>query len=75
MDLLLKTLEFNPEKRSTMLDVLKHPYLEEFYNPDEIIIAKGPIRADVSDNNKLSTKNYRQLIHELAKETEEKDSN
>ena len=28
LDLLNKTLEFNPEKRYTMLDVLKHPYLE-----------------------------------------------
>ena len=28
LDLLNKTLEFNPEKRFTMLDVLKHPYLE-----------------------------------------------
>lgn len=27
LDLLIKTLEFNPEKRYTMLDVLKHPYL------------------------------------------------
>ena len=31
-DLLSKTLQFNPEKRITMLEVLQHPYLREFYN-------------------------------------------
>lgn len=50
LDLLTRTLEFNPQKRFTMLDVLKHPYLEQFYNSDEMIVAKNPIKADVSDN-------------------------
>ncbi len=27
-DLLSKTLQFNPEKRLTMLEVLQHPYLK-----------------------------------------------
>ena len=31
-DLLSKTLQFNPQKRITMLEVLQHPYLREFYN-------------------------------------------
>ena len=37
LDLIDKTLSFNPEKRLTMLEVLKHPYLREFYNKKEII--------------------------------------
>ena len=28
MDLLTKCLSFNPEKRPSMLDILKHPYLK-----------------------------------------------
>lgn len=54
-----------------MLDVLKHPYLEEFYNSDEIIVAKNPIKADVSDNQKLTIKDYRNLIYKQIKHKDE----
>jgi serine/threonine protein kinase len=27
-DMISKTLNFNPEKRPSMLDILKHPYLK-----------------------------------------------
>ncbi len=37
MDLIDKTLAFNPDKRPSMLEVLKHPFLREFYNKKEII--------------------------------------
>lgn len=39
-----------------MLDVLKHSYLEEFYNPEDIIVAKSKIKTNVDDNQKLSLK-------------------
>lgn len=43
MDLLIKTLEFNPDKRYTMLDILKHPYLDEFYSSDDLIVSAHKI--------------------------------
>jgi hypothetical protein len=32
MDLIKKTLEFDPSKRIDILGILQHPYLAEFYN-------------------------------------------
>ena len=32
MDLIKKTLEFDPSKRIGILEILQHPYLAEFYN-------------------------------------------
>jgi mitogen-activated protein kinase 15 len=32
MDLIKKTLEFDPSKRINILEILQHPYLSEFYN-------------------------------------------
>lgn len=43
-DLLVKTLSFNPEKRPTMLEIAKHPYLREFYNKKEMIECEGKIK-------------------------------
>ena len=54
LDLLCKTLEFNPEKRYTMLDILKHPYFEEFYEPEELFIAKQRIKINIKDDEKLT---------------------
>lgn len=53
------------------MDVLKHPYLKEFYNPDDIIVSDTKIKVFVNDNQKLSLKDYRNLIY---KEIKEKDS-
>jgi serine/threonine protein kinase len=40
MDLISQTLNFNPEKRPTMLEVLKHPFIKDYYNKLEIIESK-----------------------------------
>ena len=36
LDFLRKTLEFNPNDRITVDDALKHPFLKEFRNTDEV---------------------------------------
>ena len=59
MDLIDKTLSFNPDKRPTMLEVLKHPYLREFYNKKEVIEAECRIRVEVDDNKKLNLRSTR----------------
>lgn len=65
MDIISKCLSFNPEKRPTMLEIIKHPYLKEFYNKQEVIDAPGKIRVEVDDNTKLSLKEYRALIYKM----------
>ena len=57
-------LQFNPSKRISIADALKHPYLSQFSNPKEEIISKKAIHPPVSDNKKLNLKQYKQLIYE-----------
>ena len=35
LDLLDKTLAFNPHKRITVEKALAHPYLEQYYDPED----------------------------------------
>jgi len=42
IDLMEKTLEFNPAKRIGVADALKHPYLAKFRQPEQEIDCKVP---------------------------------
>lgn len=64
IDLLVKMLQFNPYKRISISQILKHPYLIQFSNPKEETISKRPIYLPVSDNKRLNLKQYKQLIYE-----------
>ena len=50
LDLMAKCLEFDPEKRIKIEDVLKHPYLKEFYNKSDLIIESRKIKVSIDDN-------------------------
>ena len=67
-DLITKTLNFNPDKRPTMLQVIKHPYMKEFFNKHEIVQAEGKIRIQIDDNQKLTLAEYRGLIYKIVQE-------
>jgi mitogen-activated protein kinase 15 len=56
-------LQFNPSKRITITEALRHPYLSQFSNPKEEISSKKVIHPPVSDNKKLNLKQYKQLIY------------
>lgn len=60
-------LQFNPDKRITINEALRHPYLAQFHNPKEEIVSKKVIQPSVSDNKKLNLKQYKQLIYERIK--------
>jgi mitogen-activated protein kinase 15 len=55
-DLLLRTLEFNCEKRVSIGEVLTHPYFAEFYRPSEIPSNVRKVQVAVNDNTKLTLK-------------------
>ena len=66
IDLVSKTLEFDPSKRIRIEDVLKHPYLEEFYNAKEFQDIRKThvnLKLHMNDNTKLSVKHYRTIIY------------
>ena len=63
-DLIEKLLEFDPDKRLTIEQILTHPYLSEFYNKKELTESKGKIKLPIDDNQRLSLKDYRNIIYE-----------
>ena len=67
INLITRMLEFNPTKRPTAQEILKHPYLAKFHNPKEEYDSPKTIYPPVSDNKKLKLKQYRQLIYDRIK--------
>ena len=72
IDLLLKLLVFNPNKRVfnpnkrlTAEEALKHPYVAEFHNEEEEIISDHKIEIPLDDNNKFSKEEYRQKLYDI----------
>lgn len=63
----MRMLHFNPEKRITITEALKHPYLSQFHNPKDEPSSKKIIQPPVSDNKKLNLKQYKQLIYDRIK--------
>ena len=52
IDLIKKLLQFNPNKRITAEEALKHPYVSLFHNQMEEPVASGPIEIIYDDNKK-----------------------
>jgi len=42
---------------------LTHPYLSEFYNKQELIASEVKVRIPIDDNQRLSLKEYRNIIY------------
>ena len=66
LSLIQKLLQFDPKKRYTIDQVLKHEYLAEFYNEKdlrEVKNMKQKIHLHINDNKKVSVKDYRELLY------------
>lgn len=63
IDFLKKTLEFNPKKRISIEEALKHPFVEQFHNPEEEICCDRVIKIPISDHKKLSIKEYQHALY------------
>jgi len=63
LDFLKKCLEFNPRKRITVEQALEHPYVAQFHKPETEIRAPKIIEIPISDQKKLSIKEYREALY------------
>ena len=52
-DLLHKLLQFNPHKRITSEEALRHPYVAQFHNPADEPSAMRLITIPINDNTKV----------------------
>jgi mitogen-activated protein kinase 15 len=76
LDLIKSLLHFNPTKRLSAEEALKHPYVAQFHNPEDEPICKRKIKITMDDNHKFSIREYREKlysdIHKRKKEIRKK---
>jgi mitogen-activated protein kinase 15 len=62
MDLIKKLLQFNPTKRLSPLEALKHPYVSQFHSEEDEPICKKVIEIPL-DDHKYTIKDYRERLY------------
>ena len=63
LDLVKTLLQFNPSKRLTAEQALKHPYVTQFHNPDDEPDCTKMINIPIDDNQKFSIREYRNKLY------------
>eukprot|EP00877_Chromochloris_zofingiensis_P003410 jgi/Chrzof1/1306/Cz10g02130.t1_MAPK5 len=63
-DLLLRLLHFNPSKRISATEALRHPYVSQFHDADQEPSCSRTITIPINDNHKYSIQEYRQKLYE-----------
>ncbi|XP_041358022.1 mitogen-activated protein kinase 15-like [Gigantopelta aegis] len=65
LDLMKRLLHFNPDKRVTAEEALKHPYVERFHNPSEEHTLDYDVVPPISDETQLTVDEYRSKLYEM----------
>lgn len=76
LDLLRLCMQFNPNRRPSAHDSLRHPYVVQFHNPEDEFECERPIRIPIDDNTKLTVEDYRDRLYNevLRKKKEQRRS-
>lgn len=63
MDFLRKTLTYDPDRRLTAEQALRHPFLSQFHDPGQELVCDRLIQLPISDTKKLSLRKYREALY------------
>ncbi|EZG88398.1 putative serine/threonine-protein kinase/mitogen-activated protein kinase [Gregarina niphandrodes] len=74
IDLLKKLLRFNPSKRITAAEALRHPYVKQFHAPAEEVVCNKIINTPINDNKKYNVNDYRNKIYQEISKRKKKHS-
>lgn len=66
MDLMKRLLQFNPIKRITAEEALRHPYVRRFHNPADEISIGHDVMPPVNDDVQLSVTEYRNKLYDVS---------
>ena len=65
IDLIRSCFHFNPARRPSAEELLKHVYVAEFHNEEEEpVYPHGPLRLPIDDNVKLTAPQYRERLYQ-----------
>eukprot|EP00951_Prasinocladus_malaysianus_P021916 scaffold182242_cov48-Prasinocladus_malaysianus.AAC.1 len=71
-DLLKRLLHFNPKKRISAEDALRHPYVAQFHNTADEPSCSRRVTIPIDDNTKYSISEYREKLYsEIVKRKKE----
>ena len=63
LDMLRNLLQFNPSRRMTADQALRHPYVAQFHNPEDEPVCTRRINIPIDDNTKFSIREYRNKLY------------
>ena len=63
LDLLRSLLQFNPGRRLTAEQALRHPYVAQFHNAEDEPVCTRRINIPIDDNQKFSIREYRNKLY------------
>lgn len=63
LDLLSRLLVFNPDKRLSVEDAIRHPYLAAFHNAADEPTLTRPIHISIDDNKRYKISEYRKYLY------------
>jgi mitogen-activated protein kinase 15 len=65
IDLIRSCFHFNPSRRPSAEELLKHIFVSEFHNEEEEpVYPHGPLRLPIDDNVKLTAPQYRERLYQ-----------
>jgi len=65
IDIMAKCLQFSPDKRITIEELLDHPYVAGFRERDEEITSEGPVVIPIDDGDKRPVEVYKEELYKL----------